>query len=83
MAALDTRLETDLSSKFLSLKRVAMSLLAMEANHRLKERESSLYLDYRTLQTFYRSKGEPAEYKSDMRSRLHGAVLQGKVSCHE
>ena len=39
--------------KFLSLKRVAMSLLAMEANHRLKERESSLYLDCWTLQTFY------------------------------
>ena len=75
--------EINLSSRFLSLKRVAMSLLAMEANLRLKERESSLYLDYRTLQTFYRSKGEPAEYKSDMRSRLHGAILQGKVSCHE
>ena len=53
MAALDTWLETNLSSRFLSLKRVAMSLLAMEANLRLKERESSFYLDYRTLQMFY------------------------------
>ena len=35
--------------KVLSLKRVAMSLLVMGANHRLKERESSLYLDCRTL----------------------------------
>ena len=42
-----------LSSKFLSLKRVAMSLLVMGANHRLMERESFLYLDCQTLQTFY------------------------------
>ena len=39
--------------KVLSLKRVAKSLLVVGANHRLKERESSLYLDCRTLQTFY------------------------------
>ena len=53
VATLDTWLETDLSSRFFSLKRVAMSLLAMEANLKLKKRESSLYLDYQTLQTFY------------------------------
>ena len=40
--------------KFLSLKRVAMSLLVIGTNNRLKERESSLYLDCQTLQTFYR-----------------------------
>ena len=39
--------------KVCETKKVAMSLLAMEANLSLKERESSLYLDYRTLQTFY------------------------------
>ena len=39
--------------KVFESKRVAMSLLVMGANHRLKEKESSLYLDCRTLQTFY------------------------------
>ena len=39
--------------KVSSLRKVAMSLLVMGASHRLKERESSLYLDYQTLQMFY------------------------------
>ena len=42
-----------LSLRISSLRKVAMSLLVMGANHKLKERESSLYLDYRTLQMFY------------------------------
>ena len=45
--------KTDLSIRFSSLRKVAMSLLVMRASHRLKERESSLYLDCRTLQMFY------------------------------
>ena len=44
--------------KVFESKRVAMSLLVMGANHRLKEKESSLYLGYRTLQTFYMLKVE-------------------------
>ena len=39
--------------KVFESKKGAMSLLVMGANHRLKERESSLYLDFWTLQTFY------------------------------
>ena len=42
--------ETDLSSRFSSLKKVAMSLLVMWANHRLKGRELSLYLDCQKMQ---------------------------------
>ena len=51
--AQDTWLETDLSLRFSSLRKVVMSLLVMGANHRLKLRESSLYLDRQTLQMFY------------------------------
>ena len=35
------------------LRRVVMSLSVMGANHRLKGREPSLYLDYQTLQMHY------------------------------
>ena len=53
MAAQDTWLETNFSSSFSSLRKVVMSLLVMGSNHRLNERESSLYLDWQTLQMFY------------------------------
>ena len=53
VVARDTWLETDLSSRFLSLRKVLMSLLVMEANHRLKESELFLYLDCQTLRMFY------------------------------
>ena len=39
--------------KVSSLKEVVMSLLVMGASHRLKENESTLYLDCWTLQMFY------------------------------
>ena len=53
VTAQDTWLKTDLSSRFSSLRNVVMSLLVMRTNHRLKERESSLYLDCQTSQMFY------------------------------
>ena len=52
-AAQDTWLETDLFLRFSSLRKVVMSLLVMEANHKLKERKLSLYQDCQTLQMFY------------------------------
>ena len=39
--------------KVSSLRKVIMLLLMMGANHRLKEREPSLYLDCQTLQMCY------------------------------
>ena len=39
--------------RFLSLRKVVMSLSMMGANHKLKEREPSLYLDCQTLQMCY------------------------------
>ena len=39
--------------KVSSLRNVVISLLVMGANHILKEKESSLYLDCQTLQMFY------------------------------
>ena len=46
-------METDLFSRFSSLRKVVMSLLVMGANHRLKERKSSLFLDCQIFQMFY------------------------------
>ena len=46
---------------------MVMSLSVMGANHRLKEREPSLYLDCQTLQMLCkRSKNEPVEHNLDM-----------------
>ena len=53
VAIQETWLETNLFSRFLSLRKVVMTLLVMGENHRLKERELSLYLDCQTLQMFY------------------------------
>ena len=53
VVAQDTWLDTNLSSRFSSLRKVAMSLLMIGENHILKEWESSFYLDCQTLQMFY------------------------------
>ena len=42
--------------KVFELRKVVMSLLVMGANHRLKGRESALYLDCQTLQMCYMQK---------------------------
>ena len=53
VVAQHTWLETNLSSRSSSLRKVAMLPLVMEASHRLKGNESYLYQDCQTLQMFF------------------------------
>ena len=84
-AAQDTWLDTSLSLRFSSLRNVVISLLVMEADHRLKEREPFHYLAARHCKCAIcrRSESEPLEHKSDMWSKLYDAVLKREMPCVE